>query len=321
MSKKNLAIVGDIGGTNARFATVKPGSTELQDIEVLPCSDYPNLDGAFADYVSRHDLQGVKEASIAFACPVHTDTIKMTNNHWVFSKTAVKKSLGLEVFKCINDFTAMALGVPHIAADQLVRVGGGEGDPHRPRLVIGPGTGLGVSGLVKSANAWIPMSTEGGHVDFAPTNELEIKVLQYLLAKYKRVSVERLLCGEGLVNTYRALAAINGQEVKFGSPAGITHAAFEDQDELSLETMRLFCKVFGQVCGNAALTIGALGGVYVCGGIIPRFIDFFVASEFRQQFDAKGRMQGYMEAIPAFVVKEKFTGLLGAAEAVTNQEV
>jgi glucokinase len=317
----NLAVVGDIGGTNARFAIVEPGSTQLQEIQVLPCSDYPNLDDAFREYLAQKNIGSVATASIAFACPVHTDTIKMTNNHWVFSRSEIQRKLGLKTFKCINDFTAMALGVPHLSSDQLVTVGQAAGNPESPRLVIGPGTGLGVSGLVKTSAAWVPLATEGGHVDFAPVNDQQMAVLKIILNKYSRVSVERLLCGEGLVNIYKSLTTLHNTEVKYGSPAGITHAAVEEGDEIAVATLNFFCEVFGQVCGNAALTIGALGGVYICGGIIPRFLDFFVASNFRAHFEDKGRMRGYMESIPVFVVTETYTGLLGAAEAVNNIEV
>ena len=321
MAEQKLAIVGDIGGTNARFALVEPESTKLLNIEVLPCRDYGNLDDAFFDYMARQGLSGIKQASLAFACPVHMDIVKMTNNHWSFSKQSMQEKLHLDQFKCVNDFTAMALGVPHISTDQLVKVGGGTGNESKPRLVLGPGTGLGVSGLVKTSAAWIPLSTEGGHVDFAPTNELEMALLANLFKKFHRVSVERLLCGEGIVNIYAALAEINGRPVEYVEPAKITQAALDSKDELAIETLNLFCRVFGQVAGNAVLTLGALGGVYICGGIIPRFIDFFKNSDFRKQFDDKGRMTGYVEEVPAYIVTEKYTGLLGAAEALMNSEV
>ncbi|OZG75304.1 glucokinase [Hahella sp. CCB-MM4] len=326
MSKQEFALVGDIGGTNARFALVEPGSTNLQHIEVLPCADYDNLDGAVLDYLERCQVTDVSEASIAFACPVHNDIVKMTNNHWVFSKKEVQSKLGLTSFKCINDFTAMALGVPHIAADQLIQVGGLEAEDDRvmsarARLVIGPGTGLGVSGLVKTRANWVPLSTEGGHVSFAPTTDLEISVLKVLMERFDRVSVERILCGDGLVNLYQSLAQVTSRESKYHKPSEITDAALKGEDELAEQTLAMFCKIFGQVAGDAALTIGALGGVYVCGGIIPRFTDFFKSSGFREAFENKGRMRGYLESIPVFVVMEAYTGLLGAAEALANSEV
>ena len=324
MTEQAYALVGDIGGTNARFALVQPGSTDLQHIEVLPCQDYANLDGAVMDYLDRCQVAGVKQASIAFACPVHQDRIKMTNNHWVFSRTEMQKTLGLSLFKCVNDFTAMALGVPHISQDQLIQVGGNPSagaDSARARLVIGPGTGLGVSGLVKTSSNWVPLSTEGGHVSYAPTDLTEIEVLKLLMQRFGRVSVERILCGEGLVNLYQCLAQISGEEPRLTQPSAITQGALDQEDALAEQSLQLFCRIFGQVAGDGVLTIGALGGVYVCGGIIPRFADYFKASGFRDAFENKGRMRGYMESIPVYVVLEPYTGLLGAAEALTNIEV
>ncbi len=324
MIEQAYALVGDIGGTNARFALVEPGSTELQHIAVLPCQDYPNLDGAVVDYLERRQVSTVRQASIAFACPVHQDRIKMTNNHWEFSRTEMQEKLGLSLFKCINDFTGMALGVPHISPDQLIQVGGcvdESTDLARARLVIGPGTGLGVSGLIRTSGNWVPLSTEGGHVSFAPTDLTEMEVLKLLMQRFQRVSVERILCGEGLVNLYQSLAQISGQEPEFSQPADITQAALEGKDIPAEQSLQMFCRIFGQVAGDAVLTIGALGGVYVCGGIIPRFAEYFKASGFREAFENKGRMRRYMASIPVFVVLEPYTGLLGAAEALTNTEV
>ncbi|WLQ12709.1 glucokinase [Hahella aquimaris] len=321
MSKAQYALVGDIGGTNARFALVARDSFELEHIQVLPCNDYANLDEAVRDYLAGHPEAEVHEACMAFACPVHGDTIKMTNNHWTFNKADMQARLGFDTFKYVNDFTAMALGTLHVADERLQKVGGGEGKDGAARLVIGPGTGLGVSGLVRTMTDWAPLSTEGGHVDFAPTNELEISVLRILKERFGRVSVERILCGEGLLNLYRSLCEIDGVEPAYTQPSQVSEAALANSDLIAQKTLKLFCAIFGRVAGNAALTLGALGGVYVCGGIIPRFIEFFRDSDFRQCFEDKGRMRDYLGGIPVYVVTETYTGLLGAAEALKNQEV
>lgn len=321
MTDVHYALVGDIGGTNARFALVRPGSTELEQVLVLPCNDYPNLDGAVADYLERVGVASISEACMAFACPVHGERIRMTNNHWSFDRHDMQRRLGLTTFKIINDFTAMALGVPHVGAERLVKVGGGDGDAARPRLVIGPGTGLGVSGLVRTKAAWVALSTEGGHVDFAPGDDVEIGVLRILRERFGRVSAERILCGQGLVNLYQALAELESQTAQFTDPGDITRHALENDDALAREALTRFCEILGRVAGDAVLTLGALGGVYICGGIIPRFIDFFRETPFRAAFEHKGRMRGYMESVPVYVVTETYAGLLGAAEALTNDEV
>ena len=221
----------------------------------------------------------------------------------------------------INDFTAMALGVPHVSDGQLVQVGGGDGDAGCPRLVIGPGTGLGVSGLVPARSGWVPLATEGGHVDYAPTDDVEMDVLRILRRRFGRVSVERILCGEGMVSLHQALAEMAGEVPQWRTPAELTRAALEQADPAALTALHRFCEILGRVAGNAALTLGARGGVYLCGGIVPRFVDFLKSTRFREGFEDKGRMRGYMEAIPVAVVMEPYTGLLGAAEALTNPEV
>ena len=321
MSRGNFALVGDIGGTNARFALVRPGQFQLEQVQVLPTRDYANLDDAVRDYLQQAGVAAVEEACMAFAGPVHGEHIKLTNNPWAFDKREMQARLGLRTFKLLNDFTAMALGVPYVMPEQLVQVGGGAGEPARARLVIGPGTGLGVSGLVRSSTHWLPLSTEGGHVDFAPTNDLEIDLLRWLRTRYERVSVERILCGEGMVNLYQALAEFRHTTPLHQTPAEVLAAALSGEDSLARDSLQLFCEIFGRVCGNAALTIGSLGGVYICGGIIPRFVDFFKQSNFRACFEDKGRMRSYLEPVPAYVVLEPFTGLLGAAEALINDEV
>lgn len=317
------ALIGDIGGTNARFALVTPGTFEPQHILSLPCADYPGLVEAARDYLARVGQTGddaPREACLAFACPVDGDAIAMTNNHWRFSRREAERALGLSLFKVINDFTAQALGVPHVAAEELVEVQAGESVPHAARLVIGPGTGLGVAGLVPARNAWIPLTTEGGHATFAPTDEREENLLRHFRNRYGRVSVERILCGQGLVDLYLAHCSLKGAPPRHQRPAEITQAA-ANGDRIARDTLLRFLKILGDVCGDAALIMGARGGVYLCGGILPRLLEWLPRSRFREGFTAKGRMGAYTGAIPVQVVTAPWTGLLGAAEALYNHEV
>ena len=321
MNPTDYALVGDIGGTNARFALVRPGTFRLERIEVLPCRDYPGLDAAVAAYLEHVGQESVGEVCMAVACPVHDDWITMTNNPWQFSRRAMGERLGLRVFKVINDFTAMALGVPHVGTTQLLKVGGLEGEPRYPRLVIGPGTGLGVSALVPSRGDWIPLATEGGHVAFAPASDREVDILTHLRRQFGRVSVERILCGPGLVNLHRAMAALEGRGPRWQAASEITKAALDTGDSEAVAVLQQFCQILGRVSGDATLTLGARGGVYLCGGIVPRFPEFLRASGFRAGFEDKGRMRDYVASIPVFVVTEPYTGLLGAAAALGNREV
>ena len=316
MTGSRYDLVGDIGGTNARFALVAPGSNQLQSVGTLSCADFGNLDGAVNAYLKQTAAGGIRRASLAFACPVSGETVQMTNNPWIFGKADMQRALGFEQFTILNDFTAMALGVTLVSPEHLHAIGDGEGDEASTKLVIGPGTGLGVSALVPARSGWIPLTTEGGHVDFAPTNELEMAIQRELRERFGRVSVERLLSGEGLVNLYQAMAAIRKESVPTQNPEAITSLAMTGQDAFAEQVLRLFCEILGRVAGNAALTLGSFGGVYICGGMVPRFLDFFRASAFRAAFEDKGRMRSLMERIPVFVVSDPHTGLRGAAAAL-----
>ncbi len=316
------ALIGDIGGTNARLALVTPGAFAPHDIQNLPCADYPGVVEAVRDYLARVGATGEaapREACLAFACPIRGDRVTMTNNSWAFSRAEVQASLGLTLFKVINDFTAQALGVPHVAEADRVEVQPGEAVPYAARLVIGPGTGLGVAGLFPGRHAWIPLPTEGGHVTFAPTDEREQYLLRHFRTRYGRVSVERLLCGQGLHDLYLAHCSLKGANPVHATPAEVTAAA--DGDPLARDTLLRFLKILGDVCGDAALTLGARGGVFLCGGILPRLLDWLPQSRFREAFAAKGRLGAYTAAIPVHLVTAHLTGLLGAAEALHNEEV
>lgn len=321
MTTTHYSLVGDIGGTNARFALVHSGDVTPEAIEVLACSQYDNLDSAISDYLQRSGVGEVRDVCLAVASPVSGTQVRMTNNHWRFDSEEVRRQFGWGEFKVINDFTAMALGVPHVAAEKLVHVCGGPGDARRPRLVIGPGTGLGVSGLVPLQNGWVPLMTEGGHVDFAPTDDIEMAILRILKARFGRVSVERILCGQGLLNLYQAHAEIQDVAAPLDAPEKITAAALDNSDALARQTLRHFCEILGRVAGNGVLTLGGTGGVFLCGGILPRFIDFFLESPFQKGFEDKGRMRPLLEATPVYIVTDGYTGLLGAAEALKNPEV
>jgi glucokinase len=314
------ALVGDIGGTNARLALVKPGSVELEHIRTLACADYENLDAACNAYLAEAGVSGLRRACLAFACPVQDEQIRMTNNHWAFSRSAMQKTLGLDQFRLLNDFTAMALGMLHVQPHELVAIGGGESLAGSARLVIGPGTGLGVSALVPAGDEWVPLSTEGGHVSFAPTDELEVAIWRSLRAQFGRVSVERILCGQGLVNLYQAIAQYHSLPATLTRPAEVTAAGLAG-DALAEEVLARFCRILGEQAGDAVLTVGGRGGVYLCGGILPRMQDFLLSSGFRAGFEAKGRFQSYMTKVPVWLCTAEYPGLLGAAAGLDNSMV
>lgn len=320
-SPARYALVGDVGGTHARFALVSPGSVVLQHLAVLDCQDYPGPEQAIRAYLRQVGAVEIDQACVAVAAPVTGSTVAMTNNHWRFDIRQLQQDFGLNPFRLVNDYTAMALGVLHVPEDKLVPVGGGIADSRRPVLVMGPGTGLGVSALVPVRAGWVPLATEGGHVDFAPVDDVETEIARRLQQRFGRVSVERLLCGQGIVNLYQALAGMEGKTPTLHTPEQISGAALAGTDALALSAMNGFCRILGRVAGNAVLTLGSYGGVYLCGGILPAILDFFLASGFREAFDSKGRMRPLLEAAPVRVVTDNYAGLYGAAAALTNPEV
>ena len=308
-------LVGDVGGTNARFAIAHmiEGRPVLEHHETFKGADYPTfLEGVrgFIDGCAVKPSDGV----IAVAGPVTDGEIDLTNSPWRVSEAELQ-TLGLNPVRLINDFEALAWGAPVVPADELASLGGPEaGDPHSAIAVLGPGTGFGVSALVRDGRGReMAMPSEGGHACFAPGDPIEDEILRILRRRYDRVSIERLICGPGLLNMHRALAEIDGRETHIDDPADITAEALADPRSPCGATLARFCAILGAVAGDIALTTGARGGVYIAGGIAPRILPFLQASPFRERFERKGRFTDYMKAIPTHVILHKHAALLGAA--------
>jgi len=308
-------LVGDVGGTNARFALVRMVDDQpvIEHHESFPAKRHPTfLKGvaAFLDGCTVQPTGGV----IAVAGPVTDGEIDLTNSPWRVSEAELR-TLGLNPVRLINDFEAVAWGAPLVPSEQLACLGGPvEGDPLAAIAVIGPGTGFGVSALVRDIHGHeIAMPSEGGHASFAPGDAIEDEILRILRRRYDRVSIERLICGPGLLNMHRALAEIDGRESHIDDPALITAEALENPDSPCGATLARFCAILGCVAGDIALTTGARGGVYIAGGIAPRILPFLKASPFRERFERKGRYQAYMAAIPTRVILHQHAALLGAA--------
>lgn len=312
-----LFLVGDVGGTNARFALARKvdGRPALEHFQRFPAEAHPTfLEGvqAYLDGCPVRPTGGV----IAVAGPVTDGAIDLTNSPWRVSEGELQ-TLGLNPVRLINDFEALAWGAPGLTADDLASLGGPDaGDPHAAIALVGPGTGLGVSILARDAHGReMALPGEGGHACFAPGDEVEDEVLRILRRRFGRVSIERLICGPGLVNLHQALAQIDGRAADIDDPAQITAEAMKDANGACGATLTRFCAMLGAVTGDIALTTGARGGVYVAGGIVPRILSFVQASPFRQRFERKGRFEAYMAAIPTQAILHKHTALLGAARA------
>lgn len=309
-------LLGDIGGTNARFALIRSPGGPQEDIRTLSGANYPGPAEAIEAYLAEVGGPRPVAGAIGIANPIIGDSIKMTNHTWAFSIEAVRVQLGFTHLKFINDFTALALSLPHLPTNELKQVGGGAAIRDRAIAVLGPGTGLGVSGLVPSPGGYIALEGEGGHVTLPATTPEEAEVIDYARNRHPHVSAERLVCGHGQVLIYQALAVVRGARAEDWNARTITDHAMDGSNALALDSVNMFCAMLGTIAGNLALTLGAKGGVYLGGGIIPRMGDFFATTPFRQRFDAKGRFQEYLETIPVFVIHSAFPALTGAAVAL-----
>jgi glucokinase len=309
-------LLADVGGTNARFA-IETAPRQFEAVSVLPCAGYPSLGAAAAAYlasdaVSAH-VASIRDAAIAIANPVDGDQVRMTNHTWSFSIAALREELDLATLLVVNDFTALAMALPHLRPSQRTRIGGGTELPGRTIGLIGPGTGLGVSGIVPIDGRWAALASEGGHASFAPADETEIEIMRQLWREFGHASAERLLSGPGIELIYRVVSGAT-----LGA-ADITQRALDGIDPDCMRSVDIFCGVLGSVAGNVALTLGATGGMYIGGGIVPRLGDLFAQSPFRERFEAKGRLHAYLSRIPTFLITEQYPAFLGVSAILSEQ--
>jgi glucokinase len=313
------SLVADIGATNARFGLLDP-SGRLLHTRTLPCTDHVTLEEAARAYLkSAQPDARPAEGAIAIAGPVTGDLLTMTNHPWTFSVKAVRDALGLDRLVVVNDFTAAAMAIPLLTEDDRLQVGDGEAVAGEVIGVIGPGTGLGVSGLVQGATGWTALAGEGGHVTMAAVNDRESAVLTELRQRFSHISAERVISGQGLVNLHGALTRLGGHEPAPLTPADVANRGLDGSDPVCVEALAMFCGMLGTVAGNLALTLGARGGVYIAGGIVPRLGAFFTNSAFRERFVEKGRLRDYLGPIPTYVVTHQLPAFLGL-KAVLDQE-
>ena len=260
----------------------------------------------------------VDEAVFAMALPVDADWVQLTNSPWAFSIEQTREALGLERLTVINDFSAQALAIPALTPKERLQIGEGEPVEAAPIGVIGPGTGLGVGGLLCMGGTWQPVASEGGHVSLAPRDEVDAAVWAHLRERFGHVSNERVLSGPGLVNLASALAAIEGEELRLESPKDVTRRAKAGRCRFCSEALQRFSGLLGAAAGDLALTLCAQGGIYIGGGLVKRLGDLFDAGQFRASFVAKGRFEEYLRAVPTYLVTRRDPGLLGAAALRTS---
>jgi glucokinase len=313
---KRHGLLADIGGTNVRFATLTPDG-KIGAVEAWLTALYPDFATAVKAY---SEVAGVslpfERAAICAAGPLEHDHIVLTNCPWTISIAEIAAATGAKKPVLVNDFAAVARALPVLGEKDLIHFGGTVPRDLAPKVVLGPGTGLGVAGLVPDdAGKWTVVAGEGGHADLAPHDERELAIVFHLIREYGHVSVERVLSGPGLETLYLAIAALDGVTVK-AKPiaADIAKAAQSKIDPVAVETIHLFCGWLGAVAGNLALSYGGRGGVYIAGGIVPQWTELFDAKLFRHRFEAKGRMRNYLHPIPTYLITAKDLAFRGLSE-------
>lgn len=321
-------LVADIGGTNARFGWIAAPGESVSRVHKLAAEDFAGpaeaaqayLAGVAAGRGAPADRRAPRHAAFAVATSVVGDRVSFTNSAWAFSRREAQAALGLDSLQILNDFESLALSLPGLGPGQLRAHGACPPQAGGALAVVGPGTGLGVGAVVKTpAGAWVAMPGEGGHATLAAVDAFESELLAWVRRSHAHVSAERLLSGIGLPLLHRALAAVQGVAAEPLSAADIVTQGAVGSDALCSQTLDCFCALLGSFAGNVALTLGARGGLYIGGGIVPRFADRFFASDFRQRFEAKGRFQPYLAAIPTALITDTLAALGGAALAIEQQ--
>ncbi len=312
MTQEIYGLIGDIGGTNIRFALA--GRDGIDRIEELKCEDFPGPVEAVRAYLERIGLEEVPAVgAFDVAGPVDGDWFDMTNNDWAFSVQETIEALGMESLHLLNDFEAVALGIPMMGGNDLIKLGSGHAEMYAPVAIIGPGTGLGAAGLITVEGQHIAIPGEGGHATIPAKTQREFDIFRTLKeTKYSHVSAERVCSGKGLVNLYQAICALDGIENPPPlEPEEIGEKGLSGSCPVCAECIDLLCGFLGVVAGNLAITLNAKGGVYIAGGIPVKLGEYFLNSRFRAEFEDKGRYTEYMKSLPAYLVTHPYIALHG----------
>lgn len=322
MSESGCWLVADIGGTHTRLGLVQPDRERFPIVarRSFPTSEFPSLEAVIEHYLEAVELSAIDAACLAVAGPVRGAEASLTNVDWTVSSERVAAQLHLANVLIVNDFHAVAASLPLLRDVDLCPIGpvsATDVSPEGAKAVIGPGTGLGMAGLVSIDGDWQVIPSEGGHAALAPVDELELEVTRALLARFGFVTWEHVLSGPGLENLYRAVSAIWGAADKSMTAADITARAL-DHEPVCHQTLELFCSMLGTASGGLAYTFCAEGGLYLAGGILPRISQFLAASHFRERFEAVGGSSDYLRTVSTVLVSTADVGLLGAAVALAR---
>ena len=304
-------LIGDIGGTNARFSLLMDADAEAKPFPIVQTAKFATIDDAIQQVVLDAITVQPRSAILAIAGPINGDEIPLTNCPWVVRPKYMLSHLGFEDVVVVNDFEAQALAVASLGDEHQIQLGGGRELAGHSKVVLGPGTGLGVAGLVHALDAWIPVPGEGGHVDLGARSERDLQIFPHIERIEGRVSAEQILCGRGLAGLYHAICAADGVEPKYTDPADVSIHGLSGADAQAKETLSLFATYLGRLAGDMACTFLARGGVYLAGGIPQKILPALQGPEFRAGFEDKAPHNALMSTIPTFVVTHPLAALAG----------
>ncbi|MGI9286321.1 MAG: glucokinase [Pseudomonadales bacterium] len=313
-----MRLVADVGGTHIRLGLVGDQGKSPANISKVRSADFDSLETALISYTTDNSAAGINEACIAVAGPVNEDRVKLTNLPWEFSQTALQRALGVNKLAVINDFAAVAMAIPYLNAGDCTQVGVGTAEHGLPIAAVGPGTGLGAAMLVAHGLQYNVIATEAGHAAIAAETDIEHAIVKHFAADGSHIKREFFLSGSGLKALHSALSALQSAQAPELSPAEIQQRACAGSDALCEQALNIFCGWLGGACADLALSCGARGGVYIGGGMVKKFLNYFAASDFRQRFENRAAMRGYLQAIPTYVITREHCALLGAGNAAIN---
>ncbi|MGL4590922.1 MAG: glucokinase [Aestuariivirga sp.] len=310
------ALVGDIGGTNSRFGLVEPGSTAVQDIEALKNRDFGSLEEAIGHYLAARGVTALEAAAIAVAGPTEGEVVALTNRDWRFTRETLRKATHARRFRLLNDFEALALSLPHLTGDDVVQIGGET--PMKPavKIVLGPGTGLGMATLAPlPQGGWMALPGEVGHITLPVATQAEFDWRAKMSKPGVPFESEDAVTGGGLLLMYRTIAGTP----TLATPEAVLEAALAGSDAAAVKTLDQFITWLARIAGDAAMTMQARGGVYLAGGIAPSIVARLQSGNFRAIFQEKGRLAHVMRPIPVYVIVDRFPAFKGCAAAIAEE--
>ena len=310
-----LALVGDIGGTNSRFGLVEPGSTKVTGVAVQKNDAFASLEDSIAAYLTAQGISHLSAAAIAVAGPIEGEEVALTNRDWRFTRASLQAAAKAGRFRLLNDFEALALSLPHLGPEDVAQVGGETPEKPAVKIVLGPGTGLGMATLAPlPQGGWMALPGEVGHITLPVVTQAEFDWREKMTKPGVIFESEDAITGGGLLRMYRAVA----ETPALATPEAVLQAALAGTDAAAVKTLEQFITWLARIAGDAAMTMQAKGGVYLAGGIAPSIVEQLRTGPFRAIFEEKGRLAHVMRPIPIYVIIDGFPAFKGCAAAIAD---